>query len=132
MRHLLAAAFSLAASAALAQPAPWQPRPVQGATEPSEVVASSTAEDWRPIDPENLLVMDLADGGRVIIELAPAFAASAKRADPCRQCPPLRPRRLVGRSDGLPGPGQLCRAMGKQRVGAADAAGRHPPAAGRI
>src|SRR5205085_10653596 len=27
-----------------------------------------------PIDPENLLVMDLADGGPVVIELAPAFA----------------------------------------------------------
>jgi peptidylprolyl isomerase len=68
-----AAAISLAALPASAQPA-WQPQPVQGATEPSEVIASSTAADWRPIDPENLLVMDLADGGRVIIELAPAFA----------------------------------------------------------
>lgn len=68
-----AAAVSLAVLPAYAQPA-WQPRPVQGATEPSEVVANSTAADWRPIDPENLLVMDLADGGRVIIELAPDFA----------------------------------------------------------
>jgi peptidylprolyl isomerase len=68
-----AAAFGLVAASAYAQPT-WQPQPVQGATEPSAVIASSTAEDWRPIDPENLLVMDLADGGRVIIELAPAFA----------------------------------------------------------
>lgn len=52
----------------------WRPAPVQGATEPADVIARSTAADWRPIDPENLLVMDLADGGRVIIELAPAFA----------------------------------------------------------
>jgi peptidylprolyl isomerase len=52
----------------------WRPAPVEGATEPSEVVANSTAADWRAIDPDNLLVMDLADGGRVVIELAPAFA----------------------------------------------------------
>ena len=69
-----AAALSLMSTNLSAQPPAWQPRPVQGATEPSQVVAESTAEDWRPIDPENLLVMDLADGGRVIIELAPAFA----------------------------------------------------------
>jgi peptidylprolyl isomerase len=52
----------------------WRPAPVQGATEPADVIARSTAADWRAIEPENLLVMDLADGGRVIIELAPAFA----------------------------------------------------------
>jgi peptidylprolyl isomerase len=70
---VVAAALSLVAGSALAQPT-WRPRPVQGATEPSEVIARSTAEDWRPIEAENLLVMDLADGGRVIIELAPGFA----------------------------------------------------------
>ncbi len=52
----------------------WRPAPVEGAIEPSDVVARSTAADWRPIDPDNLLVMDLADGGRVVIELAPVFA----------------------------------------------------------
>jgi peptidylprolyl isomerase len=52
----------------------WRPAPVEDAVEPSEVIARSTAADWRPVDPENLLVMDLADGGRVVIELAPAFA----------------------------------------------------------
>lgn len=51
-----------------------RPAPVAGASEPSEVVANSAAADWRAIDPDNLLVMDLADGGRVIIELAPEFA----------------------------------------------------------
>ena len=74
MRKLVAMLLCLTAPAAMAQPPAWQPRPVQGATEPSQVVADSVAEDWRPIDPENLLVMDLADGGQVIIELAPAFA----------------------------------------------------------
>ncbi|MGZ8361647.1 MAG: hypothetical protein ACXWUX_14105, partial [Allosphingosinicella sp.] len=53
----------------------WRPAPVEGATEPSEVIAGSTAADWRPIDPDNLLVMELGEandmaGGRVIIELA--------------------------------------------------------------
>jgi peptidylprolyl isomerase len=63
-----------------AQPEPsarytfWRPAPVQGATEPSEVIANSAPSDWRAIEPENMLVMDLQDGGRVIIELAPAFA----------------------------------------------------------
>src|SRR3954465_14871612 len=74
MRHVLIAAALLLAASASAQPGRWQPRPVTGATEPADVIAHSAAADWRPIDPENLLVMDLADGGRVIIELAPAFA----------------------------------------------------------
>ena len=52
----------------------WRPAPVEGATEPSEVIAGSTAADWRAVDPDNLLVMDLAEGGRVVIELAPEFA----------------------------------------------------------
>jgi len=52
----------------------WRPAPVADAREPSEVVAATTAADWRPVDPENLLLMDLADGGRVAIELAPDFA----------------------------------------------------------
>lgn len=57
----------------------WRPAPVEGATEPAQVIAQSTAGDWRAVDPENLLVMDLEDGsglpgGRVVIELAPDFA----------------------------------------------------------
>lgn len=71
-RFILLAA--LLATAAPAQPPAWRPAPVANAPEPAEIVAQSTAADWRPIDPENLLVMDLADGGRVIIELAPDFA----------------------------------------------------------
>lgn len=39
----------------------------------SEVIAASKAEDWRPLDPENTLYLELASG-RVIIELAPDFA----------------------------------------------------------
>jgi peptidylprolyl isomerase len=69
---ILASILALAAAAA-AQPPAWQPQPVHGATEPADVIAHSAASDWRPIDPENLLVME-ADGGRIVIELAPAFA----------------------------------------------------------
>jgi peptidylprolyl isomerase len=37
------------------------------------VLAESQPSDWRPLDPENTLYMDLAQG-RVIIEMAPPFA----------------------------------------------------------
>jgi peptidylprolyl isomerase len=39
----------------------------------AEVLASSKPGDWRQLDPENTLYLELASG-RVIIELAPAFA----------------------------------------------------------
>jgi len=87
MRQLTGAAACLALLAACTpattgragpEPSPrytfWRPAPVQQAREPSEVIAATTGEDWRPIEPDNLLVMELADGGRVYIELAPAFA----------------------------------------------------------
>jgi len=54
--------------------------PEQGAEPPAqktmttaEIVAAAKAEDWRALDPENTLYLELADG-RVAIELAPAFA----------------------------------------------------------
>ncbi|HEV7661556.1 MAG TPA: peptidylprolyl isomerase [Allosphingosinicella sp.] len=65
---------SLLAASASAQTGAWRPAPIANATEPAEVIAHAPASAWRPISPENLLVMDLADGGRVIVELAPAFA----------------------------------------------------------
>lgn len=39
----------------------------------TEVLAASTPEDWRPLDPEHTLYLEL-ESGRVVIELAPAFA----------------------------------------------------------
>jgi peptidylprolyl isomerase len=39
----------------------------------SEVLAASSPSDWRPLDPENTLYVELPTG-RVVIELAPAFA----------------------------------------------------------
>lgn len=39
----------------------------------AEVLAASKPSDWRPLDPENTLYLELA-AGRVVIELAPVFA----------------------------------------------------------
>ena len=39
----------------------------------ADVIAATTAADWRPLDPENTLYLQLGSG-RVVIELAPAFA----------------------------------------------------------
>jgi len=39
----------------------------------AEVLGASTPSDWRPLDPENTLYLQLATG-RVVIELAPSFA----------------------------------------------------------
>jgi peptidylprolyl isomerase len=41
---------------------------------PSDIVAAAPASDWRTIAPENLMVMDLAKGGRIVVQLAPEFA----------------------------------------------------------
>ena len=43
-------------------------------TTPSEVVAAAPAGAWRTISPDDLLVIDLKNGGRVVVQLAPAFA----------------------------------------------------------
>ncbi len=41
---------------------------------PNDIVAQSPVNAWRPIPADDVLVMDLANGGRVVIELAPGFA----------------------------------------------------------
>ena len=56
-------------AAAHAQDAAKQTKP---ATMP-DVLAASKSGDWHALDPENTLYMELR-GGRVVIELAPAFA----------------------------------------------------------
>jgi len=56
----MAALFSLAADAATARTM-------------ADVLAASKPSDWRTLDPENTLYMELA-AGRVVIELAPQFA----------------------------------------------------------
>jgi peptidylprolyl isomerase len=62
-RILIPCALVFLSNAAPAAKAPSMP----------EVLAASSPADWRPLDPENTLYVDLP-GGRVIIELAPAFA----------------------------------------------------------
>ena len=54
---------------ALAAAAPPQKLPT-----PTDVVAAAPASDWRTIRAEDLLVMDLAKGGRIVVQLAPEFA----------------------------------------------------------
>jgi peptidylprolyl isomerase len=41
---------------------------------PNDIVAAAPASAWKPIPADDLLVMDLANGGRIVIQLAPAFA----------------------------------------------------------
>jgi len=41
---------------------------------PNDIVAQAPASAWKTIPAEDLLVMDLATGGRVVIQLAPRFA----------------------------------------------------------
>ena len=41
---------------------------------PNDIVAKAPASAWKTIPADDLLVMDLANGGRVVIQLAPAFA----------------------------------------------------------
>jgi peptidylprolyl isomerase len=41
---------------------------------PNDIVAAAPASAWKTISDEDLLVMDLASGGRIVVQLAPAFA----------------------------------------------------------
>jgi peptidylprolyl isomerase len=41
---------------------------------PNDVVAGAPPSAWKTIDPDDLLVMDLKNGGRVVVQLAPEFA----------------------------------------------------------
>jgi peptidylprolyl isomerase len=85
MRNILFAALAASSLAACAtRPAAepegsaryafWRPAPVVDAPDPNKVVQEAPAEAWRPVDPADLLVVDLKGGGRIVIELAPDFA----------------------------------------------------------
>jgi len=41
---------------------------------PNDVVAAAPASAWKAIPADDLMVIDLANGGRVVVQLAPAFA----------------------------------------------------------
>lgn len=62
-----------AVSCASAAPAPEAPAaPAGPALSMQEILDQSPASDWRPIDPENTIYMDLPNG-RVIIEMSPSY-----------------------------------------------------------
>ena len=78
----VAACFSMGSTAEIAHTAAAPPAAAGAAATPTgtkkpmttaEVLAASSPSDWRAIDPQNTLYMDLPLG-RVIIELAPQFA----------------------------------------------------------
>ena len=60
---IIVAAIALAAAA-----------PAKKLLTPSDIVAAAPPGAWRTISPDDLLVMDLAKGGRVVVQLAPEFA----------------------------------------------------------
>ncbi|MES3020999.1 MAG: peptidylprolyl isomerase [Pseudomonadota bacterium] len=68
-----ALACALAMTGALAAPAAPAAKELAPKKSLSEVIAASGAGDWRPLDLNNTLYMELP-GGRVVIELAPPFA----------------------------------------------------------
>ncbi|MDB5694368.1 MAG: peptidylprolyl isomerase [Alphaproteobacteria bacterium] len=79
MRLIIPAAGAALLAACAASPggpnaAAWRPSPVFDAPDPSKIVQSAPAEAWRAVDPDDLLVMELKEGGRIVIELAPDFA----------------------------------------------------------
>ena len=66
MRHSLLAAAALTVVAAA-------PPPVKYATPPS-VIADSKPSEWQAIPAGDLMVIDLKDGRRIVVQLAPLFA----------------------------------------------------------
>ena len=65
MRTLLLLSAALLATAAA---------PPKKPLTPTDIVAAAPPSAWRTIPADDLLVMDLKSGGRVVIQLAPAFA----------------------------------------------------------
>jgi peptidylprolyl isomerase len=61
---LLSAAAALLIGAAPAKPL----------LTPNDIVAKAPPSAWKTIPADDLLVMDLAGGGRVVVQLAPKFA----------------------------------------------------------
>ena len=70
--RLIASLLVLFSAIVAAQPATETPSKPRSS---AEILAASTPEDWRRLDDDSLMVLELAGGkGRVLIELAPAFA----------------------------------------------------------
>ncbi|MEJ6002860.1 peptidylprolyl isomerase [Paucibacter soli] len=78
-KHILALAITLAAGAAIAakQPAATATKAASPPKSSAEILAQAPAGDWREVRPEDMLVMELAQGQatqQILIELAPRFA----------------------------------------------------------
>ena len=69
----LAIAGALPSTTARAQSADSETTKPVAARSVAEILEASKPSDWRALDPDNTLYMEL-DSGRVVIELAPAFA----------------------------------------------------------
>jgi peptidylprolyl isomerase len=69
MRAMVAAMLALSVGAT-----PGADRHPSTAAPPSDVLARSAPSDWRALDPENTLYVELPSG-RVVVELAPQFAS---------------------------------------------------------
>ncbi len=78
-RNRLSLVSILAVAGALASCAAQPPGAGKRAPTMADVLAASAPSDWRSVDPANTLYLDLAAGGRVIIELAPQFAPNHAR-----------------------------------------------------
>ena len=64
--------FIIALLATLGFAAPVLADPLGGKKSGAEILAATTAEDWRPLDPENTLYIELTSG-RVIVALSSAL-----------------------------------------------------------
>ena len=70
---LLCGAAALHPAALYAAPAPPPGEPAKKPLTTAEVLAASTPSDWRPLEAQNTVYLELASG-RVVIELNPEFA----------------------------------------------------------
>ncbi|MCP1373798.1 peptidylprolyl isomerase [Dyella lutea] len=73
MPSLRPTVFALAACLLASLPALADQAKPKPSLTPKEILAASKPAEWRTPDPDNLLVMTLAGGHRVLIELAPDF-----------------------------------------------------------
>jgi len=69
MKSLTLPLIALAAIAA-APPPPTAPKPPTLA----DIVSAAKTEEWQRVDPQDLVLVDMADGSRIAIALAPALA----------------------------------------------------------
>lgn len=74
MRIPLVAGLVLAATGCQPVQPRSQPVPETPALPPSRVIAESAPADWQEIAPDDLLVLEVGNEGRVVIQLAPEFA----------------------------------------------------------